>query len=194
MAEALPPIWAMRHGETEWNRAGRLQGHDDSPLTETGEAQAREAGARLAAVLAGEALRLVSPSGRAQATARLVFGPAPFETDAQLLEIGTGAWTGQSMTDLTARHPELFAAATAYDWYDHAPGGETLAGVASRCEGFLAALPGRARGRPVVIVTHGITLRVLRAQALGLTVADEMGLRFPQGAIHHIHNGRADLI
>lgn len=194
MAEALPPIWMMRHGETEWNTAGRLQGHDDSPLTETGRAQAREAGARLAAALTGEALRLVSPSGRTQATARLVFGPAPFETDPRLLEIGTGGWTGWRMDDLTARHPDLFAAARSYDWYDHAPQGETLAGVTTRIAAFLSALPGRARGRPVVIVTHGITLRVLRAQVLGLTLADEAGLHFPQGAIHHIREGRAELI
>ena len=194
MAEALPPIWAMRHGETEWNQAGRLQGHDDSPLTETGRTQAREAGRRLASALTGEALRLASPSGRTQATARLVFGPAPFDTDPQLLEIGTGTWTGQRLDDLAARHPAIFAASIAYDWYDHAPQGETLAGVAARVAAFLAALPARAQGRPVAIVTHGITLRVLRAQVLGLTLADETALHFPQGTIHHLRDGRAELI
>lgn len=190
----LPPLWLMRHGETEWNRAGRLQGHQDSPLTETGIDQARAAGQRLAALGPGAvALRLASPLGRAMATARLVFGPLPFETDPQLVEIGTGDWTGAHLPTLSAQFPDIFAA-PAYEWYDRAPGGETLAGIAARIAGFLAGLPARAGGRPVVIVTHGVTLRMLRAQALGLDVADETHTHFPQGAIHHVEGGRARLL
>ena len=189
----LPPLWVMRHGETEWNVAGRLQGHDDSPLTEKGKVQAREAGQRLAPLLPAEALRLVSPSGRAQATARLVFGAAPFETDARLLEIDIGDWTGAQLDRLSRAHPDLFAI-PAFGWYDRAPGGEQIAGLAARVAGFLADLPARAAGRPVAIVTHGITLRVMRAQILGLTLADETALHFPQGAIHYIRSGRADLV
>lgn len=195
MAEplSLPPLWLMRHGETEWNRAGRLQGHDDSPLTEAGEAQARDSGRRLAGLLAPDTLLLASPSGRTQATARLVFGGAAFETDARLLEIGIGAWTGAHFEALRAADPALFAA-PAYGWYDAAPGGERLEGLAARVAGFLAELPARAAGRPVAIVTHGITLRVMRAQVLGLAMADETHLHFPQGAIHHIEAGRARLV
>ena len=189
----LPPLWIMRHGETEWNAAGRFQGHDDSPLTEKGEAQAREAGRRLAPLLPADALLLASPLGRAQATARLVFGTAPFETDPLLMEIDIGGWAGATASELSAAHPDLFAT-PAYDWYDRAPGGERIAGLATRIAGFLADLPARAAGRPVAIVTHGITLRVMRAQMLGLTLADETALHFPQGIIHYIQNGRAELI
>lgn len=190
---ALPPLWVMRHGETEWNRAGRLQGHGDSPLTEAGEAQAREAGRRLAALLPATALRLASPSGRSRATARLAFGAMAFETDPRLMEIGVGDWTGAHLEALGASDPELFAA-PGFGWYDRAPGGERMAGIAARVADFLADLPARAAGRPVAIVTHGVTLRVMRAQVLGVTVADETGLHFPQGAIHHIASGRARLV
>lgn len=190
---ALPALLVMRHGETEWNVAGRMQGHNDSPLTEKGETQAREAGLRLAGLLPENALRLSSPSGRTQATARLVFRGAAFDTDRRLLEIGVGEWTGANLGVLSAANPDLFAT-PAFGWYDSAPGGERLAGVAARVEAFLAELPARAEGRPVAIVTHGITLRVMRALILGLQIADETDLRFPQGAIHHIHNGRAQLI
>ncbi len=189
----LPPLWIMRHGETEWNRAGRLQGHDDSPLTETGEAQARESGRRLAGLLPAETLLLASPSGRAQATARLAFGGAGFQTDARLLEIDVGGWTGAHFDTLRSANPALFTA-PGFGWYDSAPGGERMEGVATRIAGFLAELPARAAGRPVAIVTHGITLRVMRALVLGLNVTDETGLHFPQGAIHHIEAGRARLI
>lgn len=192
-AAALPPLWVMRHGETEWNRAGRLQGHGDSPLTETGEAQAREAGRRLAMLLPAGALRLASPSGRARATAALAFGPDPFDTDPRLLEIGVGDWTGAHLPALTAAHPDLFSA-PAFAWYDSAPGGERMAGLAARVAAFLDELPSRAAGRPVAIVTHGVTLRVMRALVLGVTVGEESALHFPQGAIHHLQSGRARLV
>lgn len=196
MVEALPPLWLLRHGQTEWNREGRLQGWQDSPLTEQGEDQARLAAGRLAAqgLGAGDSvLRLVSPLGRAVATARLAFGDLPFETDKRLIEIGTGDWTGLHLKTLETNHPELFAQGPRV-WYDAAPGAETFAGLARRIADFYGDLPTRAAGRSVVIITHGVTLRMLRALALGHTVEHETHIDFPQDAIHHIEAGRIRLV
>jgi len=110
-----------------------------------------------------------------------------------LRELGVAACTGAHRAALPAAHPRLFAA-PAFAWYDSAPGGERMEGVAARVAAFLAELPSRAAGRPVAIVTHGVTLRVMRARVLGVTVADETGLHFPQGAIHHLESGRARLV
>ena len=75
-------IYLIRHGETTWNREGRVQGHLDSPLTERGIAQAKAAGRTLRPLLNGENfLLLTSPLGRARQTAALVLRqlgePAP---------------------------------------------------------------------------------------------------------------------
>ncbi len=98
-------IYLLRHGETEWNREGRLQGHGDSPLTERGMAQAVAMGGavRRAVVEAGEdpaAYTLVSsPLGRALATARCVSAvlgsdPAALVEEPRLMEHGFGAGQG----------------------------------------------------------------------------------------------------
>lgn len=192
----LPPLWLLRHGQTEWNREGRLQGWRDSPLTEQGKAQASKARHRLEAQGLGpesDTLRLASPLGRAVKTARLIFGDHGFETDRRLIEIGTGDWTGLRLKTLQAEHPELFAQGPRI-WYDAAPDGEKFAGLARRIRDFYADLPAQAAGRAVVIITHGVTLRMLRAQALGHEVEQETHIDFPQDAIHHIENGIVRLV
>lgn len=157
-------ILLMRHGETVWNREGRMQGHLNSGLTDKGMAQAHA----LAELLAERDLsgwRLVSsPSGRALCTAGIALGSQaePIRTDDRLMEIDIGEWSGRLHPDLRAEHPELFTeAAGRFAWYDAAPGGEGFAGLRARCEAFLDEMTG-----PTVVVTHGITLRMLRSLVL----------------------------
>lgn len=180
-----PDLYLMRHGQTEWNAAGRMQGRLDSPLTALGLAQA-ERQRDLAAGIA--AARFASPQGRALATARIVFGPAPFATDPRLVEIDIGDFTGEAYLPLRARLPQVFAGGR-LDWYDRAPGGEGFAGLSARCRAFLDGLDG-----PALVVTHGITLRMLRIMALGwpLSRLDEMSVE--QGAIHVVAGGRHELL
>ena len=116
-------IYLVRHGETEWNRAGRVQGHLDLPLTEIGREQARQAGATLASLLEGEPpfLLLASPLGRAQASARLILealGPtiAEWRTDDRLREISWGRWEGLTRAEIAAREPQLWSWREADRW------------------------------------------------------------------------------
>lgn len=181
----LPDLWLLRHGETEWNVARRMQGRRDSVLTALGRQQA----AAQAALIPQEGVaRVASPLGRAQASARIVFAGQPFATDERLAEIDVGDWSGETLADLTARHPQHFGRGDSL-WYDHAPGGEGLAGLEARARSFLADVT-----RPTVVVTHGITLRMLRALTQGLPFDAELGTRFPQGAVHHVSGGRASLV
>ena len=176
-------LWVMRHGETEWNVAQRIQGRSDSALTERGRAQA----ARQAALVAGiEAARFASPQGRALESARIVFAGRPFATDPRLAEICVGNWTGRVAGELRAEAPAAFVGAR-LGWYDHAPGGEGFAGLRARVRAFLADLRG-----PAVVVTHGITLRMIRAELTGEDLHAETF--FDQGAVHLIRNGRATLL
>ncbi len=184
-----PDLLVLRHGETEWNRAGRMQGRLDSPLTETGRAQARAQGQILRdmGVVAGAGgwQMFVSPQGRALATAQIALGPdVAMTTDPRLAEIDVGQWNGQLRRDIQAQAPHLFADPDRMIWYDHAPQGEGLGGLAARAAQFLAGLTG-----PSVIVTHDITSRMLRCLALGHAAAEFDRMEGGQGIIYHLSGG-----
>ena len=171
-----PDLYLMRHGETVWNAEGRIQGRLDSPLTSSGRQQAHGL-ARLVAPVE-DALRVASPQGRAVETARIVFGSQAFETDTRLAEIDTGNFSGRLLVELRDQHPEVFREGS-LDWYDRTPDGERLACLRTRVTSFLGGLT-----RPTLIVTHGITLRMIRLVAMGLP-PDRLGdMPVVQGAVH----------
>ena len=175
----LPDLYMMRHGETLWNVEGRLQGRGDSPLSDRG---IRQAG-WLAHLTRGiDGFRVSSPLGRADQTARIVFGDR-FRHDARLSEICVGEFAGHLERDLRGRHPDLFRGGD-LAWYDRCPGGEGFAALEARCRAFLMDLIG-----PTLVVTHGITLRMLRCLALDQAPAHLAQGVIHQGGIHVIRNG-----
>jgi len=188
---AFPPLYILRHGETEWNRAERLQGHLDSPLTERGRAQAREQREILSELLlpAGHVTVMSSPSPRALRTAEIALPGHPIAQDARLLEIDLGDWAGRVLSEIRADHPEIAAATDPHLWKFTAPRGERLAQMAARCQSLLASLHG-----PTVLVTHGITSRVLRCLALGLPPEDLSSMPGGQGVVHVVEHGKARLL
>ena len=146
-------ILLVRHGETEWNAAGRVQGWTDSPLSDRGRAQA----ARLAARLAAFPLAAVYASdlSRARDTARALAAPhgLPVLDDPGLRERCYGDWEGLTLSELEARYPD------AWDRYHRQraldvliPGGETWEEVAARvvpsCTGSSPTTPARRRLSP----------------------------------------------
>lgn len=187
-------IVLLRHGETFWNREGRIQGHMESDLTPLGERQAA-AMARLAADLVrgdGQAgWRLVaSPIGRAQRTAGMVAAATglPIETDARLAEISCGAWEGKLRADIAHLHPETFATR---EWFFGAPGGETFEDVAARAADWLASLPPEP-GRRVIAVSHGVWGRLARGVYAGLDRQSTLNQDVPQDAVYRLMDGRID--
>ena len=182
----LPELYVLRHGETEWNRQGRWQGRLDSPLTETGRAQARDMGALLSDL--GVTPRthgfFVSPQGRAMATADLLLhGAGTATVDPRLAEIDVGSYAGLSREEILTR-AGLPAGAAMLDHYAAVPDGESFAALFARVSAFLADLRG-----PAVIITHGITSRFLRTAALGWGldwVSEPPG---GQGVIHRVRDG-----
>lgn len=170
-----PDLYLMRHGQTEWNLAGKMQGRLDSPLTELGIAQARRQ-AQLVTHITAE--RYSSPQGRAVRTAEIAFGKLVFKTDSRLCEIDTGEFTGHSIRELQQSYPEAFKGKS-IDWYDRTPQGENFAQLSARCQSFMDDLTG-----PALVVTHGITLRMLCALALGMPLARLAEFSVEQGAVH----------
>lgn len=190
MAQDFPDIWLMRHGQTEWNAAGRMQGHMNSPLTPLGHQQAARQGQIMAPLLAADPAiaRLASPLGRAVQTAEIVFAGQPFTTDPRFREISVGEFEGRTRPDIEAAFPDLFAD-TWLGWYDRAPGGERLSDLRARVTEGLRALTG-----PSAIVCHGITLRMARLVVLGWpdNRLEEMEVR--QGAVHLMRDGRHEML
>lgn len=181
-----PDLLILRHGETEWNRAGRLQGEKDSPLTATGRAQAAAQGRLLERFGIDMWTLYTSPQGRSVATASIALGPEKKDVrlDHRLSEIALGAWTGRTRKDIAAEVPQLFETHDDLNWYDHAPGGEGLDALYDRTGAFLADLDG-----PAVIFTHGITSRMLRCHALGFEPTAFSELTGGQGVIYHLSEG-----
>lgn len=185
-----PDLLVLRHGETEWNKAGRLQGHLDSPLTALGEAQARRQGEILAAFGADENWRwLTSPQGRARRTAEIAKGGGGARSgmDERLAEIGIGPWAGRMRDDLMSAHPELFKDNPLH-WYDRVEGGEGVRALAARLSSLLEELD-----QPTVLVTHGITSRVLRCLATGQPWDAYVDVGGGQGVVYHIRNGESEM-
>ncbi|WP_411836779.1 histidine phosphatase family protein [Paracoccus sp. ME4] len=184
MRHDWPDLHLLRHGETEWNLEERLQGRGDSALTERGMRQARWQAALMRGV--GGA-RLSSPLGRADRTARIVFGP-DYRHDDRLVEICVGRFAGQRLADLRRSHPPLFAGGP-LDWYDRCPAGEGFAALHARCASFLDTLDG-----PATIVTHAITLRMIRLIVLDRPLSELACDPVHQGAVHRLSRGQETVL
>lgn len=173
-----PDLYLMRHGETEWNAEGRMQGRLNSHLTETGLRQARRQAELVTHI---DADRYSSPQGRAVETAGIIFEGKDFVLDERLREIDVGGFSGRLTEDLRREHPELFTGSR-LDWYDRTPDGEHFEQLSSRCRDFLDQLEG-----PALIVTHGITLHMLLILSLDLPLSRIGEIKLEQGAIHVLH-------
>lgn len=193
VARFVPDLILLRHGETEWNRAGRFQGHRDSPLTSLGRAQAAAMGQLLAGLGIGTRTHRArtSPQPRALETARLALGPLGIraEPDPRLMEIGMGRWTGLCRSEIDARWPPPPGGEGLLDFYARCEGGETLDAVAERAAALLRSLSG-----PTILVTHGVTLRLLCAAALGQGRREAGSYPFRQGQVVRIAGGRMTLL
>src|ERR1017187_7325997 len=131
----MPTIYYIRHGETEWNAQGRLQGAQDTPLNDRGRKQAACAGGILAGLFARDGRSeqslafVASPLGRARLTMELVRGtlrlpPDDYAVDDRLREIGYGDWEGSTLSQMRQADPVVFAARESDKWTVPPPGGE----------------------------------------------------------------------
>ena len=151
----------VRHGQTQANAEGRLQGRLDVPLSEVGRRQA----ASLAAAVP-KAVRVVSsPLLRARETAE-VFG-VPVEVDERWVEMDYGEYDGRPLADVPIELWERWRT----DALHSPPGGESLAAVGDRVRAACAELVAEAAERHVVVVSHVSPIKAAVAWALG--VGDE---------------------
>jgi 2,3-bisphosphoglycerate-dependent phosphoglycerate mutase len=161
-------ILLARHGESDWNRERRWQGHADRSLTMRGEEQARA----LADRLGGIGLDAVYSSDlqRARATAEAVAHPRGLQVRVlpELREVDVGSWSGLTRDDARERFPADFAR-----WLDGGPGwrdGEGYEAMSARVLGAVASIVAAYPGGRVLVVSHGGPIRAIHAAALGMDV------------------------
>ena len=183
-----------RHAETVFNAGARMQGnHAHTPLTRAGIAQAERMGATLAGHLRGETIEIwASPAGRTLQTAAIIaehLGRDFFEirTDPRLFEIDVGDWAGRRYADIVAAQGEILCP-DRHVFTARPPAGEWYPAVASRLQDWLGDLDPAGT---FLVVTHGVTLRVL----VGLLAGGEpfenvtLAAATPQGSVVDIENG-----
>lgn len=185
MAEAR--IILIRHGETEWNLEGRIQGyHGDSSLTATGRTQARQ----LAACLATEAVGTLhaSDSGRARQTAAPIAAALKLDIvfDAALRERDYGEFEGWTYLDLERKEPEAYRKFRSRDPEYAPPGGESGARFRDRIIAALERVAAAARGGQAAVVTHGGVLGIAYRRISGASAETKRDYSLHNASINRI--------
>ena len=196
--KAVPPaFFFVRHGETDWNREGRLQGQRDTVLNGLGRRQAVVAGQTLARLLAGRPLDptgldfVASPLARTCDTMVLLRGalglnPDHFRRDDRLMELSFGAWEGQTWPEIKAIDPVAAEARRRDRWDFVPPGGESYAMLKGRVAPWLSGLADNT-----VVVSHGGVARVLLHLVTGLATKQAPVTDIPQGRVLVVRSGAA---
>jgi broad specificity phosphatase PhoE len=156
-----PAIVLVRHGQTEWSKAGLHTGRTDVALTAAGEDQARAAGVLIRALLGSSEPSLIvsSPRQRALQTAELA-GYSPMLVTEAAAEWDYGDLEGLSSAEIQQSHPGWSI------WAGPVPGGEDAAAVTKRIDGLLEELRSAAADGPVVVFSHGHASRCIAARWL----------------------------
>ncbi|MBC8129193.1 MAG: histidine phosphatase family protein [Rhizobiaceae bacterium] len=190
----LPHLYLCRHGQTDWNAEGRLQGQEEIDLNALGRAQAKRNGRYLANVLGPRAASfrfLASPMRRTRETMRIVraelgLDPDAYETDARLIELNFGDWQGYTLGEIAVDHAAALAERETRKW-DYVPPGvaaESYDMLARRVAPVFESLTG-----PTILVAHGGTARSFLKLYDGLNAAEAAHVSIAQDRIIEAKGG-----
>ena len=187
-------LYVIRHGQTDYNREGRLQGSRDIPLNDTGRGQATSNGRTLATLPSLE-LPLAkfdwisSPLGRTRQTMELVrtaagLDPLAYSIDPLVVELSFGDWEGQTLLEVEAHSPHLIEQRNKGKWRFRPPGdrAESYAILAERIDKFLSKIE-----RPTICVAHGGVIRTLFNRIGKMNGDDAAVIDIPQDRVLKIN-------
>jgi broad specificity phosphatase PhoE len=188
----LPTIYFIRHGETDWNKQGLIQGSIDTDLNAHGIEQAKEV-ARALSEKAGEFDRfdfVVSPQLRARQTMNYIatalkLDEGEIKIEPRVRELGFGIWENRPFWELKDSPIYPADAETRYGWRPE--GGESYADGVARVDDWLATVD-----RPTLVVAHGAVGRCLMGRVAGLLPAQIVSLKTPQGCYCRLQQGQID--
>ena len=190
----LPLLYLCRHGQTDWNAEGRIQGQREIALNETGRQQARRNGERLAELLGSAAGFdfLASPMARTFETMRIVrttmkLPEEDFRTDSRLVELNFGNWEGFTVREIGKRDP-VARKARLDDKWNYVPEGDAAESYAMLAERVRPAF--LALDRPTVMVAHGGVTRVFLALYAGVDREEAAHQLIPQDKVLQAEDGR----
>jgi probable phosphoglycerate mutase len=156
-------------------------------LTKNGQAQAR-AQYQILNNAAPDGMHSLhcSTLGRTRETAAIALegrtGPVAY--DDRLMEISVGELAGLTLLNMEHEFPEVLAGRLPFDWNFHCPGGESYQDICDRVQSWLNDLTG-----PAIVVTHGITSRIMRGILLGLDQDGIQKLPGGQGIVYFVKDG-----
>ncbi|MCQ0986581.1 histidine phosphatase family protein [Jiella marina] len=195
----MPELFVCRHGQTEWNAEGRLQGQVEIPLNALGQSQARRNGRYLRNVLRnrlGEFRFLASPLGRAMNTMRILRGemsldPDDFETDDRLVELDFGDWQGHTMDQIAEFDAEGLAKRKKDKWGFVPPGekAESYAMLAERAKPVFESIT-----EPTVLVAHGGVTRSFLALYGNVPGQEAARIDIPHDRLLHAHGNKIEWV
>ncbi|MBM2884493.1 histidine phosphatase family protein [Chromobacterium phragmitis] len=180
----------VRHGETDWNREYRLQGHTDIPLNATGLAQADQlalafrAASSFQALYVSDLTRTRQTAAPLQAKLRLAAHYTP-----QLRERHMGALQGLTYAEAAERIPHVYQRHQTRDPDYDLEGGESLRRFSARILESLADIASRHHGQEVLIVTHGGVLDIIYRAATAKPLADKRDFPIPNAALNWLDYG-----
>lgn len=190
----------VRHGETDWNRAARMQGHADEPLNALGREQAAQVALALAdyplAAIYSSDLSRAADTARAIAAAHPVLRTLPLHTSSAWRERDYGRFQGMTLPEVEAIDPQA-----AHKWRsrvaDFAPdGGETLLQFRERIAQQLNALAAQHAGQNIAVVCHGGVLDIVWRIVHGVPVDAPRAWPLPNTGINQLRyaDGRWQLL
>lgn len=186
----------VRHGETDWNREGRLQGGQDIPLNDLGRQQAAEAAGRLKSLAPDFAGLdyLCSPMQRARETMdilrrELALLAGAYRFDERLKELTFGSWEGFTWRDIRKAEREQAGLRERDKWGFVPPGGESYRMLAERVRPVLEGL-----ARETVIVSHGGVARAVLALVGAVSPQKASMVEIWQGKLLVVEGGKAEWV
>lgn len=190
-------LFLVRHGETDWNREGRLQGAQDIPLNALGREQAVEAAGRLRDLVKGyDGLDFIaSPMERARETMEILrfqlgLPPKDYRSDERLKELTFGEWEGFTWREVRKAERELALMRERDKWSFVPPGGgESYKMLAERVRPVLAGIT-----RETVLVSHGGVARAVLALVGEVSPGEAAMVDIWQGKILMIEPGKASWV
>ena len=180
-------LFLTRHGQTDWNIAGRYQGQSDTPLNETGLRQAEQIAKRLSS----ETIHAIYSSdlSRAANTAQTIadFHSLEVKKDSRWRELSFGDWEGLTYQEMSARSPNLFEAWMKDPLTISTPNGETLAQLAERVKAAFDEIKEEHADQTVLVVAHSGSLQSLLAVTLGVDLNRYWQFRISQASLSEMN-------
>ncbi|WP_033827924.1 histidine phosphatase family protein [Bacillus andreraoultii] len=154
-------LYIVRHGETEWNQEGRMQGSFDSKLTEKGKRYARLLSERLKPISFSK--MICSPSKRAVDTAKILNSDCngKIMLDERIVEMKMGRWQGMTEEEIQLQFYEDYKKYIDQPELYRNDDGETFQDVLARVKGFLMDIQSEPDDGNILIVTHGSFIQIL---------------------------------